>query len=88
MIYDVYFNKINEIQHKGLKSDIDKTVMTFSIFAMMNWSYRWFQENGKLSIEEVAENIIRIFLGGIMEDKRWIPKERIRPANKFNFREL
>ncbi len=87
-IYDVYFNKINEIQHKGLKSDIDKTVMTFSIFAMMNWSYRWFQENGKLSIEEVAENIIRIFLGGIMEDKRWIPKERIRPANKFNFREL
>ena len=87
-IYDVYFNKINEIQHKGLKSDIDRTVMTFSIFAMMNWSYRWFQENGKLSIEEVAENIIRIFLGGIMEDKRWIPKERIRPANKFNFREL
>ncbi len=87
-IYDVYFNKINEIQHKGLKSDIDKTVMTFSIFAMMNWSYRWFQENGKLSIEEVAENIIRIFFGGIMEDKRWNPKERIRPANKFNFREL
>ncbi len=65
-IYDVYFNKINEIQHKGLKPDIDTTVMTFSIFAMMNWSYRWFQENGKLSIEEVAENIIRIFFGGIM----------------------
>jgi AcrR family transcriptional regulator len=87
-IYNIYFNKIKEIQNKGLIADIDTTVTTYSIFAMMNWSYRWFRENGRLSIEEVAENIIRIFLGGIMEDKRWIPREHAMPENKFNYREL
>ena len=68
-IYDLYHDKISEIKDKGngLRQDIDTTVMAFSIFAMMNWSYRWFKEDGKLSIEEVAENIIRIFFEGIME---------------------
>lgn len=69
-LYDIYFNNINGIKNKRLKPDIDTTVMTFSIFAMMNWSYRWFQADGKLTIEEVAENIIRIFFGGIMGQEK------------------
>ena len=80
LVYDMYYNKISEIVDKGLKCDINPTVMTFSIFAMMNWSYRWFREQGKLSIEEVAENIIRIFLGGIMEDEKWDTPQQEVPA--------
>ena len=79
-IYNLYKNKIGEIVNRGLKHDINPTVMTFSIFAMMNWSYRWFKEDGKLSIEEVADNIIRIFFGGIMETERWSPGEQVAPA--------
>ena len=65
-IYDIYYNKISEIHDKGLYREIDKTVMTFCIFAMMNWAYRWFRDNGRLSIEEIAEHIIRIFFNGIL----------------------
>jgi len=65
-IYDIYYNKISEIHDKGLYREIDKTVTTFCIFAMMNWAYRWFRDNGKLSIEEIAEHIIRIFFNGIL----------------------
>jgi len=65
-IYDIYYNKISEIHDKGLYCEIDKTVTTFCIFAMMNWAYRWFRDNGKLSIEEIAEHIIRIFFNGIL----------------------
>lgn len=65
-IYDIYYNKISEIHDKGLYREIDKTVTTFSIFAMMNWAYRWFRDNGGLSIEEIAEHIIRIFFNGIL----------------------
>ena len=66
-IYDIYYNMICKIKKKGLIRDIDETVMTFSVFAMMNWSYRWFEEEGRLSIEEVAEDIIRVFFGGIFK---------------------
>ncbi len=67
-VYNLYHNMICQIKDKGLIRDVDETVMTFSIFAMMNWSYRWFKDKGRLSIEEVAENIIRIFFGGIFRE--------------------
>ena len=87
-IYELYFNKISAIENKGLKRNINPTVMTFSIFAMMNWSYRWFKEEGKLSIEEVAENIIRIFLHGIMEGEKWDARCRMRSAANMTSRPL
>lgn len=67
-VYDIYYNMLCKIKKKGLIQDIDETVMTFAIFAMMNWSYRWFKDKGRLSIEEVAEHIIRIFFGGIFRE--------------------
>ena len=69
-IYDLYYNEICKItdEYDELVRKIDKTVMTFGIFAMMNWSYRWFRDNGRLSIEEVAENITRIFFSGIFKE--------------------
>ena len=67
-IYDLYYNMICQIKEKGFIRDVDETVMTFAIFAMMNWSYRWFKNKGRLSIEEVAEDTIRIFFGGIFRE--------------------
>ena len=67
-IYDLYHKKIAEIEKRGLIRPINDTVMTFSIFAMMNWAYRWFQEKGDLSIEDVAEDIIQIFFSGILKE--------------------
>ncbi len=67
-IYDLYHGMICRIKERGLIRDIDETVMTFAIFAMMNWSYRWFEDKGRLSIEKVAEDIICIFFGGIFKE--------------------
>jgi AcrR family transcriptional regulator len=64
-IYDLFKNKISEISERGLIEGLDDTVVTFSIFAMMNWVYRWFYDDGKLSIEEVANQVIHIFFTGI-----------------------
>jgi len=65
-IYDIYHKKIGEIMKKGLAHEVDQTVATFSIFAMMNWAYRWFQDRSRLSIEEVAEHMIKILFSGIL----------------------
>ena len=67
-IYDLYYRMICRIKERGLIRDIDETVMTFAIFAMKNWSYRWFEDKGRLSIEKVAEDIIQIFFGGIFKE--------------------
>ena len=67
-IYDLYRDMISKINEMGLIRDIDTTVIAFSVFAMMNWSYRWFKNGGELSIEEVAENMIQVFFGGIFKE--------------------
>jgi len=67
-IYDLYYSKICEIERMGsLDKKVDKTAITFGIFAMMNWVYRWFNPKGRLSVEKVAENVIDIFLNGILK---------------------
>ncbi|MFH1123290.1 MAG: hypothetical protein V1758_06460, partial [Pseudomonadota bacterium] len=64
-VYDIYYRKILEIKEKGLIRDLNPTVMTFGIFAMMNWAHRWFRESGVLSIEKVAGEIVEMFFSGI-----------------------
>jgi len=66
-VYDIYYEKILEIKEKGLIRDLNPTVMTFGIFAMINWAHRWFRESGVLSIEKVAEEIVEIFFSGIFK---------------------
>lgn len=67
-IYDLYYEKICEIAEDGwLNKNADKTVTTFSVFALMNWVYRWFDPKGRLSIEKVAENAIEVFFRGILK---------------------
>lgn len=68
-IYDLYYSKVCQLEKKGLLNNrIDKAVITFGIFAMINWVYRWFQPNGPLSIENIAENIIEMFFAGILRE--------------------
>jgi len=68
-IYDLYYEKICELEEENFLKKTDKTVMTFGLFAMMNWVYRWFQSKGRLSIEEVANNIIDMFFEGVLENR-------------------
>jgi AcrR family transcriptional regulator len=66
-VYKLYYNKICEIQQE-LLPDMNRIAMTFANFGMINWVYRWFREDGEMTIEEVAEVIIRILFRGILND--------------------
>ena len=69
-IYDLYYSKVCEIEKKGLLNEkMDKTAITFGIFGMMNWAYRWFKPTGRLSIEETAEIVVDLFFRGILKRK-------------------
>uniref|UniRef100_E1YKK6 HTH tetR-type domain-containing protein n=2 Tax=Bacteria TaxID=2 RepID=E1YKK6_9BACT len=68
-LYDLYYNKICEIEKQGLLyQKIDKVVMTFGIFSNINWVYRWLNPIGRLSVEEVALQITDMLLRSVLKN--------------------
>jgi AcrR family transcriptional regulator len=45
---------------------VDLTVATYAIFGMMNWIYNWYDPSGPLTVDQLVENITRLFLVGFL----------------------
>jgi AcrR family transcriptional regulator len=45
---------------------IDLTVATYALFGMMNWIYNWYDSSGKLSVNQLVDNMTRLFLNGFL----------------------
>jgi AcrR family transcriptional regulator len=45
---------------------IDLTVATYSLFGMMNWIYNWYDSSGKLSVNQLVDNMTRLFVHGFL----------------------
>jgi TetR/AcrR family transcriptional regulator, cholesterol catabolism regulator len=45
---------------------IDLTVATYALFGMMNWIYNWYDPGGKLSVNELVENVTRLYFSGFL----------------------
>jgi AcrR family transcriptional regulator len=53
--------------HRGRTSKrVDLTVATYALFGMMNWIYNWYDPRGKLSVNQLVDNITRLFLAGFL----------------------
>ena len=69
-----YFNRLrdvlNELKSAGKLQDVDTTAATFSLLGMINWLSRWFRQDGKLTQEQVADQITRIALNGLLRESR------------------
>ena len=48
------------------RQKIDLTVATYALFGMMNWIYNWYDPHGKLSVNDLVDNITRLFLNGFL----------------------
>ena len=48
------------------KQAVDLTVATYALFGMMNWIYNWYDPRGKLTVDQVVNNITRLFLSGFL----------------------
>ena len=48
------------------KARIDLTVATYALFGMMNWIYNWYDPAGKLSVNQLVDNITNLFLRGFL----------------------
>lgn len=48
------------------RQKLDLTASTYALFGMMNWIYNWYDPRGKLSVNELVDNITRLFLNGFL----------------------
>lgn len=65
-IYDCYMKQFRDLESMGLIRPMNKVVLSFCCIAMINWTYRWFKENGGMKIEDVANTIVDTLLNGIL----------------------
>lgn len=56
---------LQEVQGLGEhKQVVDLTVATYALFGMMNWIYNWYDPQGKLKVNDLAQHLTQLFIGG------------------------
>jgi AcrR family transcriptional regulator len=65
-----------ELRAAGRLRDVDPTVATFSLIGTILWLPRWFRQNGRLSQEQVANQIADIALGGLLRPRKRAARSR------------
>lgn len=53
------------IERGEFRSTLDTSIISFAILGVVNWSYQWFDPDGKKSDREVAEIFMELILHGI-----------------------
>jgi AcrR family transcriptional regulator len=66
-VYDIYMEQLRRLKEANYLADLDLTVLIFTIFGMIGWFYRWYEEGGPLSEEEVANEMTKILESGILK---------------------
>ncbi len=69
-IYTLYSEQFSSLINAQRIKNREISLICFSLFAMINWTYRWFKENGQLTIEDVAKQTLDIFFSGILLKKK------------------
>jgi len=64
--FDLVRNTLSELKKAGRLRPIDLTVATFSVLGMILWLPRWFRQDGRLTQEQVADDIAKLALGGLL----------------------
>lgn len=59
-------NTLDQLKAEGKLQDVDTTAATFSLLGMINWLSRWYRQDGTLSEDQAAEQIVKIALNGLV----------------------
>ena len=64
--FDLVRDTLRQLRTAGRLRDVDPTVATFGLIGTILWLPRWFRQNGRLSQEQVANQIADIALAGLL----------------------
>ncbi|MBP6821955.1 MAG: TetR family transcriptional regulator [Acidobacteria bacterium] len=74
---DLIRSTLKELKAGGKLKEIDEAAAAFSLLGMIMWLARWFRPDGTLSREQVAEEICKIALGGLLHTETNGKKRKI-----------
>ena len=80
--FDLVRGTLVELRSAGRLRDVDPTVATFSLIGTILWLPRWFRQNGRLSREQVANEIANIALSGLLRPRRRTVRRRRLKASR------
>ena len=80
--FDSLRNVLNELKSAGKLQDVDTTAATFSLLGMISWLSRWFRQDGSLTQEQVAEQIVKIAFNGLMRHESRAAKSGLKVVKK------
>lgn len=60
-------NILVELDAQGKLQKIDLTTATFTLLGMIIWLARWFSPSGKMSVENVCEDVCEMALRGVLQ---------------------
>ena len=64
--FDLLRATLREMKSQRKLRDINVTVAAFSLLGMINWLSRWYQADGSLNEQEIAEEIVDIAVNGLI----------------------
>jgi AcrR family transcriptional regulator len=64
--FDYLRDLLDDLKRDGRLHDVDTTAATFCLLGMINWLSRWFRQDGDLTAEQAAQEIVKIALNGLL----------------------
>ena len=74
--FDLVRDTLGQLKKAGRLRPIDLTVGAFSVLGMILWLPRWFRQDGRLTQEDVANDIAKLALGGLLVQPRSSARHR------------
>jgi TetR/AcrR family transcriptional regulator, cholesterol catabolism regulator len=68
------------VESGEFRPGLDIQVTSYGLLGMLNWLYKWYDPQGRLSVREVAEQFTALALAGIAADQKRVARTRRRPA--------
>jgi AcrR family transcriptional regulator len=84
--FDLVRGTLDELHAAGRLRAVDRTVATFSLIGMILWLPRWFRQDGRLTQNQVAENIANLALGGLVAAPPRKRSKTFRPVRRLRAR--
>lgn len=78
--FELVRGTLAEVKDAGRLRDIDLTVAAFTVLGMILWQSRWFRQNGRLTADEVAEEVASLALAGLLRPRATERRRRPRVA--------